>query len=1174
MGVMEPRQTGAAGKKIMASKFVHLHNHTEFSVLDGALNLDELLDTAEKFGMPAVAMTDHGNIFGAVQFFQKARGRNIKPILGCEVYVAPEDHKIKKPGPQGINHYHLVLLVKDKTGYQNLCQLITRGYRDGFYYRPRVDKQLLAKYNQGLIALSGCLKGEVSDHLVHDQDELAEESAREYNQIFGAGNFYIELQDHGLEPQQRINPRLIQLARKLDIPLIATNDVHYLEKKDAESHDVLLCIQTNKKVQDKDRIRFGSQEFYFKSPEEMEELFHNVPDALQNSLDIASRCEFDLSSNQYSLPNFSPPGGIPLSRYFDQVVQEGFQRKIDMLKPRIEKGELPPVEEYKVRLEREMKLVREMEFEGYFMIVWDLIREARAQDIPVGPGRGSAAGSLLAFSLGITALDPLEYDLLFERFLNPERISLPDIDIDFCGRRRDEVIAYVKDKYGEDNVCQIITFGTMAARQAVRDVGRALDVPLSEVDKAAKMIPAMGEDSSIEAASQKIPQLKDWADNEPRIKELLVVAQRLEGQIRHPSIHAAGIVITPRPLVEFAPLYQSTRQEVTTQFPMQDVEAIGLLKMDILGLRNLTVIQDTVNQVRKDTGKVIDLETIPLNDEKTFKVFQKGNTDGVFQFESSGMKDLLRRYKPEHFRDLIALNALYRPGPLQSGMTEDFIKRKFDPGMIQYDLPELEPILKETNGLIVYQEQVMRIATDIADFSLAEADLLRKAMGKKKKSVMKSMKKRFLDRAQKKGFSKADAQKIFEKIDYFAGYGFNKSHSAAYAYLAFQTAYLKAHFPVHYMAALMTSEAERGATSQVVKYINECREMEIPVLPPDINASGLNFQVENDSIRFGLAAIKNLGEGPVREIIKAREKKGDFSNPFEICREVEPKSFNRKVIESLIKSGALDSLGWNRSHCFQCIDLMIEYTHDFSKMRNSGQATLFGPGHMKPPELPNEIKHMPEWEKAELLAYEKEALGFYFTDHPLTQFKKQIRTLISHTIRDLEENSPVRGEVKIAGIVMAVRSLKTRRDERMATFILEDMNGRLEVVAFPDSYQKYYDVIREDNLVFLTGQVQGDGDSSRIIMTAIYPLDTALERMAKRLLLRIRMAGMEKDVYLKLKLLLEEYPGDCPVVFALESGNGYRVMAQSVDIQAVKPSRDLTRRLEDILGEKSVYLEY
>jgi DNA polymerase III subunit alpha len=1158
----------------MASQFVHLHNHTEFSILDGALNLDELLDTAVAFGMPAVAMTDHGNIFGAVQFFQKARDRNIKPILGCEVYVAPRGHKVKKPGPQGINHYHLVLLVKDETGYKHLCRLITRSYREGFYYRPRVDKQLLAQYNQGLVALSGCLKGEVSDHMAHDQDELAEAAAREYKDIFAPGDFYIEIQDHGLEPQQRINPRLIQLARKLDIPLIATNDVHYLEKKDAESHDVLLCIQTNKKVQDKNRIRFGSQEFYFKTAEEMEEIFHNVPDALQNSLDIASKCRFDLSSNQYFLPHFKPPGEVPLSRYFDKVVKNGFRRKMELMKPRIERGELPPAKEYRDRLEREMKLVREMEFEGYFMIVWDLIREARVRGIPVGPGRGSAAGSLLAFSLGITALDPLEYDLLFERFLNPERISLPDIDIDFCGRRRDEVIAYVKEKFGEENVCQIITFGTMAARQAVRDVGRALEVPLSEVDKVAKMIPAMGEDSSIAAASKKIPQLKELAGNDQRINELLTVAQRLEGQVRHPSIHAAGIVITPRPLVEFAPLYQSTRQEVTTQFPMQDVEAIGLLKMDILGLRNLTVIQDTINQVKESTGKNIDLEMIPLDDAKAFAVFQNGNTDGVFQFESSGMKDLLRRYKPENFRDLIALNALYRPGPLQSGMTEDFIKRKSDPSMIQYDLPELEPILQETNGLIVYQEQVMRIATDIADFSLAEADLLRKAMGKKKKSVMKSMKKRFIDRAQKKGFSKADAQKIFEKIDYFAGYGFNKSHSAAYAYLAYQTAYLKAHFPLYYMAALMTSEAERGATSQVVKYINECREMDIPVLPPDINASGLNFQVEEGAIHFGLAAIKNLGEGPVREIIKIRDRKGPFSSPFDICREIEPKAFNRKVIESLIKSGALDSLGWKRAHCFHCIDRIIEYTHDFSQMRHSGQATLFGSGHMKPPPFPKEIEHMPEWEKAELLAYEKEALGFYFTDHPLTQFKKQIRNLVTHSINDLEDNSSARGDVKLAGIVMSVRSLKTRRDERMATFILEDMNGRVEVVAFPDSYQKYYDAIREDNLVFLKGQVQGDGDSPRIIMGAIYSLDVALERLAKRLLLQLRLPGLEKPVYLKLKALLEEFPGDCPVEFALEGDNGYRIMAQSVEVQAVRPSRELTSRLEDMLGEKSVYLEY
>lgn len=1162
----------------MTANFVHLHTHSDFSLLDGAVKPAEFVKAAVRQGMPAVALTDHGNIFGAIPFFQAARDNEINPVLGCELYMAPLGRTHKKPFTDGPGHYHLVLLVKNEIGYRNLCQLITKSYLEGFYYRPRVDKELLSQFGEGLIALSACLKGEVSDYLSRGLEDKAEEAALSYVSLFPDGDFYIELQDHGLEPQKQINPHLIRLANKLGVPLVATNDVHYLNKQDAESHDILLCIQTNKRVTDKDRICFGTQEFFFKTEEEMAALFQDVPEALSNTVRVAEKCDFELSSSGYHLPRFDPPDGKSLGEHFEEVARTGFQERMHQLEPRIAGGELPARQEYEDRLDKEIRLVRDMGFEGYFLIVWDMIRFARSQDIPVGPGRGSAAGSLLAYSFGITEIDPLEYDLLFERFLNPERISLPDIDIDFCGRRRDEVIEYVTRKYGRDNVTQIITFGTMAARQAIRDVGRALEVPLPEVDKIAKMIPPLGEDSSIAAASEKIPQLRALKEKDPQVANLLTVARKLEGQVRHASIHAAGIVITPRPLVEFMPLYQSAREEITTQFPMQDVEAIGLLKMDLLGLRNLTVIQDTQKLVQEATGERIELKNMPLDDEATFRIFQEGNTDGVFQFESTGMKDLLRRYKPESFRELIAMNALYRPGPLQSGMTEDFIRCKHDPNRIKYDPPELEPILKETKGLIVYQEQVMRIATDIAGFSMAEADLLRKAMGKKKTAVMKAQKKRFVDGAKKNGISSANANKIFEQIKYFAGYGFNKSHSAAYAYLAFQTAFLKAHYPEYFLAALLTSEAERGATPQVVKYINECREMGIRVLPPDINRSDLHFSVDGKDIRFGLAAVKNVGEGAVRALIEARgrgdKEGGAFVSPFDMCREVDPKALNRKVIESLIKSGALDGLDYTRSQLFSLIDEMIAYAGDYQRAQASNQAVLFGSGQLEPPSVPRSIREMGEWEEPVLLAYEKEALGFYLSGHPLAQYGSKLKGLITHSIEHLEDVQVTDIEVSLAGIISAIRLLKTRKGDRMATFVLEDMSGRVEAVAFPECYKGCYDSIREDLLVWVKGRLQGNGDRNKLQALQVMPLEKAFRGKAKRMVLRVDLPGLEQSAFEELKVLLGDNEGECPVYFELETEGSGRVVVQSVEIQGVSPSERFNKSLEDLLGENTVFIQF
>jgi DNA polymerase-3 subunit alpha len=1158
----------------MGDPFIHLHTHSEYSVLDGALKIGDMLAAARDFRMPAVALTDHGNVFGAVEFFKQAKKQDIKPILGVEAYVAPRSRLEKGSVDSEVHHFHLILLVKNEEGYRNLCRLVTQSYLEGFYYRPRIDKEILARHSRGLIGLSSCLKGEVSYLIGKGLEADAEQVALEYAEIFAKGDFYLELQDHGLPPQKGVNAGLIRLARKRGLPLVATNDVHYLRREDAESHDVLLCIQTNKKVSDQDRIRFGSTEFYFKSGEEMAALFGDVPDALHNTLHIAAQCEFRFPSSGHFLPRFAPPDGADLSDYFARIVREGFAARVPGIEERRRRGEAGhSIEEYEDRLDREIKLIQSMKFEGYFLIVWDLIRAAREKGIPVGPGRGSAAGSIVSWSLGVTEVDPIEFDLLFERFLNPERISLPDIDIDFCGRRRGEVLTYVTQKYGQDNVCQIITFGTMAARGAIRDVGRALDVPLPEVDRIAKMIP-FGTDSTIADAVKNIPPLRELRKGNAKIAHLLTIAERLEGQVRHPSIHAAGIVITPRPLVEYMPLYQSVKGEITTQFPMGDIEAIGLLKMDLLGLRNLTVIRDTIELVEKDVGERIDPAAIPLDDPATFQLFQAGNTDGVFQFESHGMKDLLRSYGPETFRDLIALNALYRPGPLKSGMTDQFIKRKRHPEQATVEFPEFEPILKETRGIIVYQEQVMKIATELGGFSLAEADLLRKAMGKKVAEIMEEQKLRFLQGAQKKGLSKGRAAKIFDQIRHFAEYGFNKSHAAVYAYLAYQTAYLKAHYPVHFLAALLTSEAEKGATSQLWKYINECQAMGIKVLPPDINESGLSFTVASGAIRFGLGAIKNVGEAAVLAVLRARERKGRFRTPFEIFEETEPQVLNRKVVESLIKAGAFDSLGWKRSQLFHLLDEMIDYAHTLQKLQTTRQSLLFGADELNGPVVPEEVRAMGEWDEPHFLSYEKDVLGFYITGHPLTQYEKRIKRLISHVLGELDDERDAGSEVRVAGIIASVKPTRTKKDERMAVLALEDLTGRLDVVAFPDAYQRSVELLREGALVWVKGRFQVDGENRKIVLSQVQFLEDAFLKQAKRLVLKVFLPGLEETLVHELQNLLSGHPGACPIFFELEIPHAYRIIARSTEVQSVSPSDELVRRVEGLLGENSVVIDY
>ncbi len=889
------------------SDFVHLHLHTEFSLLDGACRIDEVLDQAVKLKMPALAVTEHGNLFSSVVFHDHARARGIKPILGCEVYVAPGS-RLTKSGNPGETQNHLVLLAETMEGYHNLIKLVSSGYTEGFYYKPRIDKDLLASHSKGLIGLSSCLKGEVAEGLSHHQYDRALKAAAAYRDILGPGNFFLEMQWHGIEEQRAVNSGIPSIARELNLPMVCTNDVHYLRDTDAHAHDVLLCIGTGKALSDPKRLRYEAQQFFLKTAAEMAATFSEYPDALANTVRIAERCDVRLPEGESYLPNFDVPAPFTLDDYFEHVARQGFAERLPRLQQMLSAGVLRhTIDEYERRLSYEIDMIKRMKYPGYFLIVWDFIRYAREQRIPVGPGRGSAAGSLVAYSMRITDVDPIDFDLIFERFLNPERVSLPDIDIDFCERRRGEVIEYVTRKYGRENVAQIITFGTMKAKAVVRDVGRVLEMPFGDVDKVAKQIPAVL-DMTLDKALEESQPLKDLEQNDAKVKELLSVARRLEGMTRHASVHAAGVVIAPQAITEYAPLYKGARDEITTQWSMKEIERIGLLKMDFLGLSTLTLITDAIEEIRRTTGATLVIDDIPLDDAKTYQIFQDGQTYGIFQFESSGMRDILRKAKPQRLDDLIALNALYRPGPLRSGMVDDFIARKQGRTEVKYELAELEPILADTYGVIAYQEQVMRISNVLAGFTLGEADILRKAMGKKNPEVMAKQRGKFIEGAKKRGVSEKKAAHVFELMEHFAGYGFNKSHSTAYALLAYQTVYLKANYPWHFAAALLTIEAQNA--DKLALYLGECRERGIPVLPPDVNESELRFTVEPDKgVRFGLTAIKNVGEGAIASLLGVRASEGRIRSLHALSEDLDLRLANKRVFESLVKAGALDSLG-------------------------------------------------------------------------------------------------------------------------------------------------------------------------------------------------------------------------------------------------------------------------
>ncbi len=1149
------------------SNFAHLHLHSHFSLLDGANKIDAVVQRAAELGMPAIALTDHGNLFGAVQFHDAGYKHGVKPIIGCEVYVAREGRKVKQGRSAQSNH--LVLLAKNEKGYQNLVRLVSLGYLEGFYYRPRIDRELLEQYSDGLIALSACLQGSVASNLMQERYKEAREQAGMLSEIFGKDNFYLEVQDHGLQEQKKVNAGILQLSRELSLPLVASNDCHYLSQEDSFPHDVLLCIQTGKTVQDENRLSYRTDQFFFKTEEEMAGLFGHMPDALSNTLRIAECCEFKLKEGESVFPDFEVPSGYSPDSYFEKVVRAGFEARLPQLKKKEEQGKLRhSLEEYMPRLEQELDMIQEMNFSAYFLIVWDFIRHAREQGIPVGPGRGSVAGSLVSYAMRITDVDPLHYDLLFERFLNPERVNPPDIDIDFCMHRRNEVIDYVTDKYGRDNVSQIITFGTMAARGAIRDVGRGLNIPYGEVDRLARLVPAVP-DATLEKSLQSVKELRELSQSDPRYEQLIQVAQRLEGLARHASTHAAGVVIAPRPLIELIPLYKSNKDEITTQYSMSDLERLGLLKMDFLALTTLTVIEQTLSQI-EGQQETLELSEIDLQDEKTFELFCAGRTTGIFQFESQGMREILRRLQPSRFEDLIALNALYRPGPIQGGMIDDFIDRRHGKVEIQYELPQLEDILQETYGVIVYQEQVMQIASKLAGFSLGEADLLRRAMGKKKKSVMQAQRKKFLEGSKEREIDKRKAEKIFELMEQFAGYGFNKSHSAAYALLAYQTAYLKVHHPVQFLAALLTSETSN--TDKIVQYLNECREMNIRVLQPDINSGDLHFTARGDDIQFGLAAIKNVGESAIGAILGCRSETGLFSSFDEFCERVDLRTVNRRVLEALIKAGTFDSMGYSRRSLSEGLDGAIEQGQRAQRDRLSGQKGLFQAMPSTPSNTAVEPASSEEWPDAIRWSYEKETLGFYLTGHPLQQYRDELEQFSQVHAQELTEEVSGK-DVTIGGLITGVKLLRTRKGNQMATFVLEDLTGTVEALLWPNSYERYHSLLESDAPVLVKGRLEADAKGQlRLLCSEIQPLETLWSSAVQKASITIPLPHLDEEKAKQLESLLQRHPGGCPLHFELVNDQAYRIRLIPQDNLAINPIPAFISEVEHLFGESSVKL--
>ena len=1168
------------------AEFTHLHLHTDYSLLDGACDVDKLLKHVEGMGQKAVAMTDHGNIYGAMHFFDAAKKYNINPILGCELYICQkEDHRAD---PQGDQYHHLLVIAENDEGYRNLVRITSEASLHGFYRKPRISKKYLAEHAKGLIGFSGCLAGELCEHLTNDKYDAARTTAKQYEDIFGRGNFFLEIQDQGLELEKKIHANLFRLEKDLDIPLIATNDSHYIGHDDHHAHDVLLCVQTGSTIHDEKRFRFDGDQFFVKSAEEMLQVFSQTPEVVARTMQFAERCHVKLSKVENPFPQFDVPPGFTIDSYFEKICREGFQRRLDTSVRHLrDSGHLRhTTEEYEQRLQREIDCIQQMKFSGYFLIVWDFIRYAKEQDIPVGPGRGSAAGSLVSYVMGITDVDPLQGDLLFERFLNPERVSMPDIDIDFCMNRRSEVIDYVTRKYGREQVAQIITFNTMAAKASIKDVGRALAMPYGEVDKIAKLIPAtIG--MTIDEALKESEPLQQVYENDPQIRELIDIARRLEGLARGAGIHAAGVVIAPEELTNLVPLSRGKNDEIVTAYDMKAIEKIGLLKMDFLGLTTLTVIHEALRLIKVNLGITIDMETIPLDDKQTFEqVFHRALTSGVFQFESSGMRDVLRRYRPETIADLTALNALYRPGPIQGGMIDDFIDRKWGRAQVEYELPELETILKETLGVIVYQEQVMQISNVLAGYSLGEADLLRRAMGKKDPAEMARQRNRFVQGALDKKFPQKTIEHIFELMERFAGYGFNKSHSAAYALLAYHTAYLKTHYAKEFMAALLTSEVSKP--DNVVKYIKECREMGISVEPPDVRTSDADFTPHGEAIRFGLAGVKNVGQNAIASILQVRsqlvQEGKTFTSFWDFCERIDLRVMNKRVLESLIKSGALDCFG-ARAALMSAIDKAIERAQKAQRDSAAGQHGLFGlfndmpagGGASQQDELPN----IPDWDEVQRLQHEKDVLGFYVSGHPLGKYAEKLRNLkgVVDTQTALEmtpapntgrRDTQNENEISIAGILTGVRVAKSRKGDLYAQGSLEDLTGKIDLICFPEAYKRMAENLKIDVPVLVRGVLRGEEDSApKLAITNITALEDVKLKLPTSMRIRIALDRVGEPALTQLHAMILATPGKGKILLDFEQRDDYLVVLEPEGL-GVAADKAFIERVEELVGAGTV----
>jgi DNA polymerase III subunit alpha len=1149
--------------------FVHLHLHSQYSLLDGANRLPELCRRVGELGMPAVAVTDHGNMFGAFAFYHEALKHGVRPILGVEAYIAPGDRRDREAqaaSESGEGYaYHLTILAATQTGYRNLVRLVSEAYLTGFYHRPRMDKALLREHAEGLIGLSGCLKGEVAGALVRGNYAAAKKAFLEYEEIFGKGNFFVEIMDHGLPQQTAIVPDLLRLSSETGAAAVATNDSHYLNREDADAHEVLLCIGMGKTLEDERRMRFYNDQFYVKSPDEMKSRFQNWSgEAVANSVSIAERCAVAFDTEGLHLPSFSAPPGKTPAEHFAALAREGLERRL------AGNGGDPAiaVEKYRERLEYEIGVVEKMGFPSYFLIVSDFIAFAKGRGISVGPGRGSAAGSMVAWSLGITEIDPLKYDLLFERFLNPERISMPDIDIDFCQARRGEVIDYVTRKYGRENVAQIVTFSQLKPKLAVRDVTRVLSLPVALGDRIAKLVPD-GPDVNFKKAMEESPALREAVESDPAVRRIVTIAERLEGLSRHAGMHAAGVVIAPRPIIEYLPLYRTSKDEITTQFDMNAVERMGLLKIDFLGLITLDIIDETVAAVRERTGETIAMDRLPLDDEKTYELFRSGRTACVFQFDSSGMRDLLRRAKPRVFADLAALNALYRPGALDAGTVEDYVRRRNGTSKVTYPLPEIQEILKETLGILVYQEQVMQIAQRVAGYSLAEADLLRKAIGKKKREIMAAEGKKFFDRAKKHGTPPKKVEELWGLIEPFARYGFPKAHAVAYALVAYKTAYLKAHYPVDFLAA--TLSAEIGSTDGIVKVIGDCVECGIPVLAPDINESRQKFAGVGSAIRFGLAAIKGVGEAAADAILEER-RKGAFRSFTDFTMRLDSHLVNKRTLDALIGAGAFDSLGRNRATLAGAADRVLAQAARMREEAESGQSSLFSGGPAQTDSALDTFPDLPEWSLEERLKGEKEVLGFYVTGHPLARFAEPIERFGDTRISDF--SSKVDRTVRVGGVLISLKKQKIKKGlnegKTMLKAVLEDMTGSVPVAIFASLYERVEPWVTADLPVLVTGTVRESGPAFEMTVQDITPLEGISERLARAMQIRVNLAFADERVLARLKDSLRSHPGTTPVSIRLFRPGEFEATLKAADSMRIAPSPSLTSEIRALTGEDSV----